>query len=330
MIQFFKRILKRVLGVNLYQKLILGINFYTDFKLYKKHSSVFKKDTYEKIESEITLRYHSLEKGFLHNPIRYKFAKSKVIELIQFLKKEEIAKCYDNIQIQSAFNSLCKYYEFHSQNNIVISDYYSINDYQFFKNNLHGSYDTTKIHSKTSFWADVNKEFKTFSNSRCSVRNFTGEKIPKETLQDVVNLANNAPSVCNRQPVSVHILENKVLIDSILEIQGGLKGYSRELTQLVVLTCNRNYFYSPGERNQLYIDGGIYLMNFLYALHYYKIGACPAHWGLPVNADRKAEKILNLKESEQIICIVAIGIPVENFSTTLSLRKMNNENLFII
>ncbi|MDD4781718.1 MAG: nitroreductase family protein, partial [Tissierellia bacterium] len=106
--------------------------------------------------------------------------------------------------------------------------------------------------------------------------------------------------------------------------------YSDNLSQLIVLTSDRSYFYSIGERYQLYIDGGIYLMNLLYALHYYEIAACPAHWGMPIEADIKVQKIIGLNDSEKIICLIAIGKPVDEFKTTLSLRRSYNENLRVI
>lgn len=325
-----RKILRNCLGNKNYQQAVLIINYFTDYRLYKVHSSIFKQDTFEKLESEITLRYHSIEKGFLHSSLRFKFAKKKVVELIKFLKDKNVIEHYEKAQIQSAFNCLCKYYDFHLSNNISISDFYSDEDYCLFKEKLLINSDVVIRHTKDSYFSSVNKDFESFSNSRCSVRDFTGEKIPINLIQKVVDLANNAPSVCNRQPSSVYLLENKSIIDEILKIQGGLTGYSQKLEQLIVLTCNRNYFYSTGERNQLYTDGGIYLLNLLYALHYYNIGACPAHWGLPVHADSKARVILNLSNSEQIVCLVAIGVPHENFATTLSSRKKHDENLFVI
>jgi nitroreductase len=93
---------------------------------------------------------------------------------------------------------------------------------------------------------------------------------------------------------------------------------------------DRNYYYSIGERNQLYIDGGVFLMNLLYALHYYKIGACPAHWGFNYKQDKEIQKELNLSGSEKVICLIPIGIPKEEFKTTLSLRRKNEEILKIV
>lgn len=305
-------------------------NYNTDFRLYKKNSSVFSRDNFGKKESEITLRYHSIEKGFLHNPIRYRFAKQRVEELLFMMKDDEIIKNKDRVQIQSAIASLCNYYETHAENNKDISDFFPISEYEFLKAQIITPLDSIKRHTYESFFSKRDDNFSDFSNSRCSVRSFTGEKIPIKTIENVINLANNVPSVCNRQSVSVLLIENKKIIDDILHVQGGLTGYSEKINQLLVVVSNRNYFYSIGERNQLYIDGGLYLMNLLYALHYYKIGACPAHWGMQVEADEIMRKLLNISDELQIISLVVIGIPTDSFTTTLSLRKTFQENLTVI
>lgn len=95
-----------------------------------------------------------------------------------------------------------------SKNQIDISDYFPIEDYEFLKSNLkyRGS---REIPYKGHFFKSNRSDFKVFSCSRSSVRNFTGEKIPIEIFQQVVDLANNAPSVCNRQSVSVYLIEDK-------------------------------------------------------------------------------------------------------------------------
>ncbi|MDD2496511.1 MAG: nitroreductase family protein, partial [Tissierellia bacterium] len=307
----------------------LTLQFIHDFRMYYKHSSVFKMDTYGKIESEITLRYHSIEKGFLHKITRPRFAKKRVKELIDLLKQIELNNYSKRVHIQSALLSLCRYYDFHLNEAVDISDYFKREDYDIFKSLLELNVKPIKYHTDKSFFEYRNSDFSIFSKSRASVRDFTGVKISNELLEKVVELANHAPSVCNRQPVNVHLVENKSYIDKILEIQDGLKGYSSKLSQVLVITCDRNYFYSIGERHQLYTDGGIYIMNLLYSLHFYGIGACPAHWGMPYQADVKVMKLLNLKDSEQIISLVAIGVPTSEFSTTLSLRRSSNENLII-
>ncbi len=49
---------------------------------------------------------------------------------------------------------------------------------------------------------------------------------------------------------------------------------------------------------QCYIDGGIFLMNLLYALHFKNIAACPLHCALNLFKERKIKKMLGMKRSE--------------------------------
>src|SRR5690606_16865431 len=154
--------------------------------------------------------------------------------------------------------------------------------YEFYKEKLNIYYDEsfkgTIDFKKESFYSNVNSNFEKFSYSRKSIRNFTGEIIKFKDIQEAVQLALNAPSVCNRQASKVYLLDRKSEIDKVLKIQGGFSGFSENVNQLLVLTNDRNYYYTIGERNQFYIDGGIFLMNLLYALHFYKIACCPANW----------------------------------------------------
>lgn len=334
----FRKILKRIIGIKgiVVMRRILNhkdllCNSIVDYFRYKRDSSVFDINSFHKKESEMTLRYHSIEKGFVRNHIKYKFAKDKVIELISYLNDEDIVNSYQySSNIQSAVNILVYYYKFHEKHEVDIEDYFPRAIYLKLKKLLKYEFDPIKEHNSETYFSKSESKFDVFANSRCSVRDFSGDKINLSIIEKVVDLANTAPSVCNRQPAIVHLLENKTQINEVLSVQGGLSGYEENISQLIVLTCDRNYFYSAGERNQLYIDGGLYLMNLLYALHFYKIVACPAHWGKNVGADIKIRKLLGLPKSEQVICLVAIGTLSKEFATTPSKRRAFQENLHII
>lgn len=336
-----KVLIKKFLGLNLSQKLIRRVsktrnfmtlinNYYIDGKLFYRHSMVFKQNTFNKIESRIVLHYHGIEKGFLHSNFRFRFAEAKIKELIKLLTLDEVVKSKDKTQIAAAYLSMCKYYERHESNKIDISDYYTKKEYEFFKKLTILDTDIIKDFDIDSFFENTNNNFLEFSKSRASVRSFTGEKVPFQTIEKVIEIAKNAPSVCNRQPTKVYYVENKEKIDKVLQLQGGLTGYTNGISQLMIVVSDRNYFYSVGERNQLYVDGGIFLMNLLYALHFYKIAACPAHWGHNNDKDKQIMRELSLSESEKVICVIPIGIPKDKFKTTLSLRRDNNEILKIV
>lgn len=305
-------------------------NIFIEGILYFKHSSVFSIDTFEKTESRIILHYHSIEKGLLHKTIKMEFGKKIVIDLIKLLKDEEIKKRYKQSQIAVAYSAICEYYQLHQNKNWDISSFFSKDDYNLFKDLSTLEFNNIQEHKVESYFKHTLDNFSSFSGSRDSVRDFTGEKIPLEIIHKVIQLASNAPSVCNRQPTKVYYLDDKNKIEKIFDIQKGFMGYTDNLVQLLIVVSNRNYFYKVGERYQMFIDGGVFLMNLLYALHFYKIGACPAHWGVNFEQDKEIQRIVGLKNSEKVICLVPIGIPQNEFKTTLSLRRSTEEILQIV
>ena len=336
-----KHIIKKVIGQGLYRDLTLAYinfkelrvllgNYYTDCKLYYRHSMVFKDNTFNKLESRIILHYHAIEKGFLHSNFRYRFAEPRIKNMVQLLSLDDVQKKSNSSQIAAAYLCMCKYYEKHTSNGVDISDYFGAKDYELFKGYTMLDQDIIEQQVDELYFDHVARDFKEFSVSRASVRNFTEEKVSVETITKVIELARHAPSVCNRQPTKVYFVQEKEKVDQVLKIQGGLTGYTQHIKQLLVVVSDRNYFYSVGERNQLYVDGGIFVMNLLYSLHYYKVGACPAHWGHDVQKDKEIMDVISLPESEKVICIITIGIPDKNFKTTLSLRRDVQEILKIV
>lgn len=333
-----KHTIKRVLGVSGLERinyarnfLLLIFNTIEDFKLYLKHSIVFNKDGLHKIECQLILDYHSIEKGLLFKKTKPRFAQQRIINLHPRLALSLIKNNINRSQIRVAYQVMCEYYELHQQSGVDISDYYTQVQYEDYKLTLGDAY-TSKFkgaidYLKDDFYSQVKADFATFSSSRKSVREYTGELVSSSLIEQAITLALNTPSVCNRQACKVYLLEDKVRIDKLLTIQGGLTGYTQNVNQVLLLTVDRNYFYTVGERNQFYIDGGMFLMNMLYALHFYKIANCPANWGKVVQEEKKLAGIVDLPESEKIICVVPIGVAKDEFRVTLSQRRELNEVL---
>lgn len=314
-----------------FKHLDLKKNFRRDYDLYKKYSLVFQKDDdIKKKEANLILQYHSLEKGFLFKNMKKGFAEYRIKNLHKILNDEEVIQNASRDQIRTAYQVMCEYYELHQQANYDIEKLYSKEQYEVYRNVLKDSYNSDfsgKIDwTREQFYENINANFHDFAHSRKSIREYTGEMISHEILDKVIGLANTAPSVCNRQASNVYLLEDKNQIDAVLKIQGGFAGYTENVKQLLILTNDRKYYYTIGERNQFYIDGGLYLMNLLYALHFYQIGNCPANWGMPISKEKELDKVLKIPESEKIICMIPVGVVKEEFRTTLSCRRPINEN----
>lgn len=326
-------VLNKVFPKNFKKFIFLIRNYLKDLLKYWRYSTINKVDSFENKECILILNYHSIEKGLLFSPMKPRFAMQRVINLHKYLNDCEVIDNIDRTQISIAYKVVVEYYDLHKDKKIDISDYYTEEQYIYYKELLEKvdiEYTSGKVsYNKEKYYKETNN-FYEFSNSRKSIRDFTGEKISYDKIKKAIELANNAPSVCNRQASKVYLLEDKELINYCLKIQGGLTGYTENISQLLILTNNRQYFYTVGERNQFYIDGGIYLMNLLYALHFYKIACCPANWGKTWHEEKKLAKKVKIPDAEQIICMIPIGIAVAEFNVTLSYRRTAEEVLKVI
>lgn len=329
------RPLIKLLGVNkLRTRKSLFDNYMVDLKLYKKYSIAFDIKGLKNKEAELILNYHSIEKGLLHYNVKKAFAKDRILKLHRIMNDEEIIHNIQRSQIRVGFQVMCKYYEVQKLLGYDVSDFYTEDQYNNYKNILGALYNPhfngINEWNKDNFYKSRESNFYEFSHSRKSIREFTEELVPIGVLKKVVELANTAPSVCNRQASNLYLVQDKEKIDKILNIQGGFRGYSENVKQLLILTNDRQYYYILGERNQLYVDGGIFLMNLLYALHYYKIANCPIHWGKTFDAEKALSEVIDLPESEKIICMIPIGIAPDQFRTTLSARRNEHENFRVL
>lgn len=316
------------------KKRYLFKNFQQDAELFHRHATAYNEGGLKNKEANLILNYHSLEKGMLFNKMKRAYGQYRICNLHQLLTDEEVIKHIGRSQIRVGYEVMCKYYELQQANGYDISGIFSKAQYELYKtilgNYYNAAFSGTIDWTIDQFYKDNQSNFEQFSSSRKSVRNFTGEKVPREILEKVITLANNAPSVCNRQASNVYVVEDKNKIDQILKIQDGFTGYTENVNQLIILTNDRHYYYTPGERNQLYIDGGLYLLNLLYALHYYKVANCPANWAKTIKQEEEIYQVIALPRSEKIICLVPIGYAVDEFKTTLSLRRPSHENLEFI
>ena len=164
------------------------------------------------------------------------------------------------------------------------------------------------------------KHFSALALSRSSVRNFLDKPVPTEEVTAAVHLAQRTPSVCNRQCWRVHVFstpEDKALV---LKYQNGNAGFGHMAAHVLLVTADLRTFVSSGERNQAFIDGGLYAMSLLYALQARGIASCPLNLGLSFFMDRALRKAAKLPANENLIMMIAIGYPPDELAITASAR----------
>jgi nitroreductase len=305
-------------------------SYFYDLNLYFKFSDTKEGDTPVKLIGKIIKGYHVIEKGLTMSETRMGFGREIMINLCRdcgnYIDRYEI----NDQQLIHALGVIEEYKKFHKENNFqidstVISSIENLNS----KTSIIVPSNQISI-SREEYFQFTDSNFEKFSTSRFSVRNFIDREIEMNDIINVLNVAKNAPSACNRQSWRTYVYSDKQQINEILKIQGGNRGFGHLANKLIIITGEVGVFAGSAERNQVFIDGGIYAMNMLYSLHFYKIAACILNCSNSTEKDKILRKLTMIKDSEVFISMVACGIPPDRFMMTTSKRySFEHTNTFI-
>lgn len=171
--------------------------------------------------------------------------------------------------------------------------------------------------------------FATLMQARRSVRHFKPDPVPLNLIEQCVNIAQWSPSACNRQPWKVHAYTQKEQIKSMLKLQNGNTGFGHQLQTLLVITSDRTSFFDATERNEPYVDGGLFAMSLLLALQSHGISSCCLNWCVDAQTDKKAHAAGCIAEQEAIIMYLAIGYADTAATVPRSIRKSSRATLLV-
>lgn len=275
----------------------------------------------EKMQYTLSRETHTIEKGMsMRNP-RKGFGQEKVTNLINRLKK------YNSLygRIDSAFlyyplSTIKSYIDYTNKTGVSIpeieksyGELLSSTDLEFV-NVDSGIIKESKEHIQSL----CNKDFESLLYSRHSLRYFSMEPVSKDILYKALSLAQRTPSACNRQGWKTHVYMGDKSVE-LIKWQGGSRGFEDEIRCSILVTANLKAFLSF-EVHQAYVDGGLYAMNLINALHSLGLGT------IPLSTAFQYPKLLNLKtfgipENEVPILIIGIGYLQDEFNVAVSTRK---------
>lgn len=274
------------------------------------------------MESRILRQTHILEKGMSLGKPKPKFGVQRAEELIDFIN-DFINKGFSIEKNSAVCNAICvlgAYLEFHKERGFepdsVIEGYKKLEKYCNGINlGEYGIKKTTRMDISGDSLPEV-------LANRHSVRQFEQRPISQEDMEKVVKLAMRAPSACNRQSCKVYFYKDKETNQKLGQLIAGNTGFKDDAPHYLVVTSCQSSFYDSFERNQTYVDGGIFAMALVEALHYYGIGSCILQNG-EFKAKNKSFKAVckNIPENEKIILFIAVGYYPENFTYATSHRK---------
>lgn len=163
-----------------------------------------------------------------------------------------------------------------------------------------------------------------FFGSRHSVRDFDERHVEPEVLERALTMAVRSPSVCNRQAWLVRFLTGPEA-RTALAFQNGNAGFGESVPVVALVTVDARLFAAPGERNQPWIEGGIFSMSLVWALHALGLDSCMLNMSVSNNRAAALRQALSIPEGELVIMMIAAGYGREGHRVARSPRRTLDE-----
>ena len=302
-------------------------NYGRSISLFRKDKQRFlryfsKINTHEEDQLKARLLFfsHSVEKGLSRENFRYGFGQKVIPELYGLIQTyHELGYDQEDETYLNAVSVVDEYIKIHEEKHYDLSD--RINVAEFKKNYCRNKFEFggVKAVNRSASNENQTKDFKELALNRNSVRDYQDTAVDLEKINEAIQIATKSPSVCNRQSTRIRVIRDCSLIKKALDIQGGFKGYPLPPCLLMITTDTR-YFIDVTERNQVYVDGGLFAMSLLYALEYEGLAACALNTMFDPKRESATRKLLGINESENMIMYLTVGNFKDNYRVPKSHR----------
>lgn len=273
------------------------------------------------LETKVIFFSHQIEKGLSHKDFRYGFGRQALTNLSYALKalKALDSDVTDSDKVYCmALGSLHEYIQRHEDAGYDLTAVRRLfeptiwHEAELFEGLQGGSY-TVNAFEKNDNKA---KSFDQLAVGRHAVREFASTPVTIEEIRQAVDLARTAPSVCNRQPARIHVTCNQEVIERALRIQGGFSGYPTP-PALILVTADNQAFLFPTERNEGFVDGGLFAMQLLMSLESEGLAACPLNTMMSTKNENITRELMQVPDNEFLVMYIAVG----HFPETLNLCR---------
>lgn len=275
---------------------------------------------WHKLQSDLAIRVHAIEKGMSIGSVKIGFGQPKAIAIIDDLQ-HYLAIGGSKDFVNECWSTLLQYVLFNVN---LGADMHSVEDklQNFAKtNNLRDiQQGGILLKTKAQTMNELNSPFEQFSQTRFSVRDFGHEKVERSQIEAALKICERTPSACNRQPWSIYVFESKDLKNNMFTNQGGSKGFYEDM-QYAILICGDQRNYNINELYQAYVDGGLYGMNMMYALHSQGLATIPLTMGHKLGETSRIKANMDIPEFDIPVLLIGIGSYKEEYKVAASVRK---------
>jgi nitroreductase len=276
-------------------------------------------NTYSPFESQnLRLYYrliilsHAIEKGLSLANSRALFGREKILSIVSMARGYDASN--SKFPLEMAAGALHDYIEIHRKRGINDPFLEEVEGYlesepAFVGIKPKGGY--KRLSELKHVQPEKTEEYVGFLESRYSCRHYKPSVIPSSLIEEIVRTAQASPSQCNRQSVRVHCYTEKSQIEQLLALQGGASGFAEGVYNLFVITSEVTAWGGYGQRNQGYVDSGLFAQQLLLACYANGIGVCPLNLAVDNAKEKKIKMTAKIHSRERLAMMISFGYPGE-------------------
>ncbi len=304
-------------------------NYIGEFRAYNRErqqmvqaGKIQKKD---RLTGRIVRYVHSIEKGLVIESPRPEFGYTKIKAIYEWIQEYLKLENIDKTCVYMAADALSAYCKYHDSLNIssekldeirqIAAELGEIKE----KDKATGVFGGTLVINKDEMCFD-SAEVERFFKTRHSVRQFNKEPVSDELIHKAVELAQTAPSACNRQAVRTYVIDARKFMETYPAKLDGIGGFVESCDKIILVTGKLSP-YEEAEYKQFIVSAGIFAGYLSLALHGLGLGACVVQRPLrPSKEWIEFCRMYSIPIDEQIVCMLTVGQLKEQTPVPLSKR----------
>lgn len=156
---------------------------------------------------------------------------------------------------------------------------------------------------------------------RRSVRWYQDRKVPRDLVDQAIEIAGLSPSACNRQPFYFHVIDEPALLEKVVKLPMGTSGYASNIPMMIVLVGQQRNYFHERDRHLIYIDGSLAAMALVFALEVQGLSSCCINWPDIASREKAIAKLLKLDPDERPVMCMSVGFAAEDGMVAYSAKK---------
>ena len=255
---------------------------------------------------KIVIESHAIEKGLALPAPRNLFGRGKLSYIMGAIKRYDFTR--SRFPIEMAAGALGAYTRFHGEQNIADPLLVEVDE-------AIRSLASDRMIAPTGgvrVVPDKIPDGTSAIETRFSCRTFAPYRLLRDEIERIVAMAQRAPSQCNRQATKIYIFQSRSQIDRLLALQAGAAGFAHTVSNLAVISSELVAWGGAQQRNQPYVDGGLFSMAFLLACQDQGYATCPLNLAITHKTENAIRSVAQIPAGERLIMMVAFGTPLRD------------------